>query len=87
MFIFNCFFSLGPGDVDIFFAVLILPPERLDKVRSQLFFLPPPASSGRPPDLIDVEAGQLAIHPKLTTNSENIVQDCQKAVAIIALIA
>jgi hypothetical protein len=37
--------------------------------------------------LIDVEASQFTFHPQVTTDSENIVQDCQKAVAIIALIA
>jgi hypothetical protein len=37
--------------------------------------------------LIDAEADQLTLHPQLTTNSENVFQECQKAVAIIAVIA
>jgi hypothetical protein len=37
--------------------------------------------------LIDAEADQLTLHPQLTTNPENVFQDCQKAVAIITVIA
>jgi hypothetical protein len=38
--------------------------------------------------LIEVEGSQLALRPHLTTNSENVVKDGQKAAAaIIAVIA
>jgi hypothetical protein len=37
--------------------------------------------------LIDAEANQLTLRPQPTTNSENVFQDCQKATAIIVVIA
>jgi hypothetical protein len=49
--LFLAFFSVGPGNVDVFFAVLSLPPECLGDVRGRCaIFRTPPAPSGRPPD-------------------------------------
>jgi hypothetical protein len=48
--LFLAFFSLGPGNVDIFFAALELLLEHLSEVAAAPFFVPPPAPTGSHPD-------------------------------------
>jgi hypothetical protein len=55
------------------------------KFAAALFSLPPHILLGGL--LIDAEADQLTLCPQLTTNSDNVFRECQKATAIIAVIA
>ncbi len=41
MLIFSFFFSIGPGNVNMFFTALILPPEHLGEVLRRTIFLTP----------------------------------------------
>ncbi len=55
------FFSAGPGNVNMFFAALSLPPKRLGNVRRCAIFRTPQLLLGGL--LIEAEAGKIALHP------------------------
>ncbi len=84
--LFLAFFSLGPSDVDVFFAALSLPPERLGNVRRCAIFRTP-SSSFWEAYWLRLRPARSLFTPGRPTNSENIVQDCEKSAAIIIVIA
>jgi hypothetical protein len=71
------FFTVRPGNVDVFLQHSYYCWSSLAKLAAMPFFIPPPDPSGRTSDW--GWGSQLTLCPELTHDSENVVQDGQKA--------